>query len=642
MHSRIDELERQIAVVENDGVDTGKGETARGREVDTAFLSRFTESLDSVLEVHNRALVSNLLETLLSAVEEDLTGGDAKLLVSRSESLSATLASDRLDYFLITGDPVRGAVMIEAANDKRFLLTEERGVREATDFLAQRKLEIDRLIAVRKGMAERIRELFSDPDVAQILDSRHLEPGAVTTHRFQARTVLQSSSGRVVLALGADAEEELYYVNGQATKDDDLLRVLRKTVREYDPALERERRLDSLARELEEAMAVGGLDEYLAAREIRVGEAEREDGQLIRGVFHQAEEIARLNLSSLEGTVTLEDLSGGTIATLMQDRPIPAVPSGVASSGATFLLVGTNGGLADAIMLVRATPTTLAALSIPRDLYVEERKLSELHLARGPDHFAEVIGGLVGVSVDHYVTMNMRGFREVIADLGAIKVELENEILDPSMTYVSDGERRMLFFPAGEQEIGPEAVMALVRSRATTSDYNRSQRQRAVIAGVRRELAAFSAADTDRVFALLETVARNARTDLSLGQLMSYYRQFRGAIATRQHGLSEDNVLQATYSNVYQEGLGSDNYTQENGEDLGAWILLPKGDDWNLLRWYVRAWLAGRSPSVEEYLGWDSSLPEIPVAEDDAPAIDWFLPSDREETRGSDESNKIN
>jgi hypothetical protein len=37
-------------------------------------------------------------------------------------------------------------------------------------------------------------------------------------------------------------------------------------------------------------------------------------------------------------------------------------------------------------------------------------------------------------------------------------------------------------------------------------------------------------------------------------------------------------------------------------EDLGGWILRPKQEDWDLVRWYTGEWLAGGKPDVETYL----------------------------------------
>ncbi|MFP4425581.1 MAG: LCP family protein [Spirochaetaceae bacterium] len=641
LRSQVTDLERRIAAVEGESADPRAGETASTADADTGFLRRFTSSLDSVLEAHNRAAASRLFETLLSAADEELADEDGGFSIDRldsedpEDSPEASLSRGDVEFFSLRSKPVGGAVAIRSADNGRFLLTAEEEVPEATEFLLRRKREIERLIDERGKMADTLTQLFSDSEVAGTLDRRKLEPGRLTTQRFQAHTTLQDTRGSVILSLAADAEEGVYFVNGQATEGTALHEALRSAVEEYDPAEERDRILDSLSEELEKAMSVGGLDSYLEAREIRLGKDEREEGRLIRSVFHQEKEIARLIMSSSEGTVALKDLSGGTIETLLRERPA-SVAGDRPSAGTTFLLIGTNGGLADAIMLVNVTPTTLAALSIPRDIYLEERKLSEWHLFAGTEGFAEKVGDLVGVSVDHYVTMSMTGFEEVIDDLDSIDVELEEEILDPSMIYESDGEQRMLFFPSGEHEVGPEAVMALVRSRATTSDYSRSQRQRAVVAALRRELASLSAADTQKVFALFESVARNAKTDLSLGRLMSYYRQFRGAAAIREHGLSEDNVLRATYSNVHEEGGSLEEYRRENGEELGAWILVPKEGDWDLLRWYAESWLAGRAPSVEEYLGWDSALPTIPVEEGDARSLEFSSHSDREEMTGPD------
>lgn len=619
---------------QNSAIDAG--DPPRPEAVDTAFLRRFTESIDSYLAFHNHDEVSTLLDNLVSAIDGEQAGGRTALTVRQTDSLEAALSEGELHYFTLTGRPVQGAVVIDAADGERYLLASPGDLAEATEFIDQKRRRIDQLLAQRDEMADQITEALSNPEITAVLEERQAQRDSVAKDRFEARTTVRGANGSVVLAVAADAREELYYLDGQATEGEALAGAIQSTLERYDPAEERARVLDTLERELESALSAGGLDDYLEARQIEVGELRQEEGRMIRRVFYRDDEIGQFILSSEEATVTLEGLYPGEGVPMLEEWSEAIGGGGGHPSGTTFLLLGTNRGLADAIVLLQATSSTLSLLSIPRDLYVEDRKLSELHLALGPARFSEVLGEAVGVPIDHYLTMSVAGFEEVVAEFGGVEVTLREEILDPSMIHETEEGERMLFFAPGEHRVGPGAANALVRSRATTSDYSRSDRQRAVIAGLRREVASLTLTDADRVFALIETVVRNAQTDVSVGRLTGYYRRFRGAGAIREHGLSEDNVLTSTYTAIFHGEVEDQQEAEENGEELGGWILRPTNDDWDLLRWYVGSWFAGRTPAIEEYPGWDEVLPMIPSREDEYLPQELSTPSMEVETTGTD------
>lgn len=589
-----------------------------GGPVDSDALMTITTTIDSSLEVRNRDRVIEVLGALLTTIEAGDGIPDLDLTVRRTDDLSAVLASHEAARFTVTADPVNGKVEVVDQLGDRMVISSQDEITGAVEFLVSHQEEFERVNERRATMTRRIQDALTE--MQDLLDRRELGPSAPVEEGPTARLSLRDPKGTAIVRLEADARDGRYYVNGEAQPEDELGRAIRASIEEYDPQDARQRVIDSLSDHLESTLQVGGIQEYLRTRNVTIAEWTRSDGVLTRPVRIEegnGADLSRFVIDPEEGTLALHDPLEGGSTVLKRVIPPAGAAESTPSEGVTFLLVGTHDNLADAIVLLRATPSTLAALSVPRDLYVGTNKLSELHYARGTQYLIEVVESVTDTAIDHYVRMDLSGLEAFLEVFDTIEVNMEEEILDPSTTYTADGSRRILFFPRGTHEVDADAAMALIRSRATTSDYSRSRRQRAILDGVRRRLQELSLKDTGRALSLLETAFTHAQTDMSLGELVAYYRRFGDVGALRHHGLTADNVLYSTYSKLHERGLDLADHDELEGENPGAWILRPLHDDWELLRWYTASWFSGGHPEVEDYPGWSTLEEEESVESDE-------------------------
>ena len=118
----------------------------------------------------------------------------------------------------------------------------------------------------------------------------------------------------------------------------------------------------------------------------------------------------------------------------------------------------TGRSLADTIMLVRLDPVSGSAwvLSIPRDLWAEipgaqdNRITSALYIG-GAEMLVATVTSIFDVEINHYVEVNLAGFREVVDTLGGVPVWFDNPVRDPRLAFsiaepgchVLDGEQAL-------------------------------------------------------------------------------------------------------------------------------------------------------------------------------------------------------
>jgi LCP family protein required for cell wall assembly len=169
-----------------------------------------------------------------------------------------------------------------------------------------------------------------------------------------------------------------------------------------------------------------------------------------------------------------------------------------------ILLLGTDTrpGVAasrtDAMVVVHIDPRTnqVGLLSLPRDLWApipghgEARvnsayAIGELQVGKGygPALAKQTIGDLLGLPIQHFVLVDLQGFRTLIDKLGGIELDVPQAIDDP--TYPTDDFGTVaLHFEAGRQRMDGAAALAYARTRHPDSDFGRNQRQQQVLMAI--------------------------------------------------------------------------------------------------------------------------------------------------------------
>jgi LCP family protein required for cell wall assembly len=218
------------------------------------------------------------------------------------------------------------------------------------------------------------------------------------------------------------------------------------------------------------------------------------------------------------------------------DVPLPGQP-------ATALVIGYDRraneakdapSRSDTLMLVRADPDgkTISMLSFPRDLRVEVRcpgtaaytdKINAAYSACGAKGSLETVRNLTGLPINYIVTINFRGFRQLVDKMGGVWMDIDRR-------YFNDhggptGYAKIDLQP-GYQRLTGLRALDFVRYRHTDSDLYRNARQQLFVRAFKDQIE--SAFSNTRLPQLVKVITSNVEVgqgggkDVSAKTVLSY------------------------------------------------------------------------------------------------------------------------
>ena len=259
-------------------------------------------------------------------------------------------------------------------------------------------------------------------------------------------------------------------------------------------------------------------------------------------------------------------------------------------SSKNYLLLGKHGSLTDTIIIANFNPTTqkIKMVSLPRDLYIDNKKINSLHMFYGPKYLMNTVEKITGLKIDNYALIDMYAFVDVVDYLGGIDVELKRPLVDPSYKTFDNQQWGYLNLPAGIHSVNGRQALRIARSRYTTSDFDRAQRQHQIIQALKNRVSELGARDVRTITQLAILGFDSTETDLDLKSSLNLYRKYRNYDIANSVVLSTGNILESTYT-------GSINSTNQSELDelqnRGAYILLPKNNDWSIIRTFVQGFI---------------------------------------------------
>lgn len=227
-------------------------------------------------------------------------------------------------------------------------------------------------------------------------------------------------------------------------------------------------------------------------------------------------------------------------------------------------------------------------LSIPRDFYVKNDFLGygtrlngiyELVLDETDDpEFAmetlmKEIENILDINLQYYAKVDFNGFTEIVDTVGGVDVNIKESIYDPYYPAPdsSAADYDPLFLKAGEQTLDGKTTLKYVRSRKTTSDFDRARRQQEVIAALKNKATRIGfLLNPAKLKGLYTAISNNFETNLSWTEML-YLAQLADKFGS-------DSVMSEVLNDEAYK-TGGFLYTPEREFYGGAFVLVPFSGD---------------------------------------------------------------
>lgn len=266
-----------------------------------------------------------------------------------------------------------------------------------------------------------------------------------------------------------------------------------------------------------------------------------------------------------------------------------------------ILVAGKHDSLVDTMIFANINPATrkITLVSIPRDLYYNNRKINSYYALYGMDELKRILSKITGYQIDKYVLIDMYAFIDVIDLVGGIDVHLNEPVIDPTYKVNDNGVWSTLYYRAGDYHLGGKEALRLARTRHTSSDFARAERQQMILKALQQKAKEFGFGDAAKLTDIATTVLSKTYTDFTLADALPAYFRYQGFEVEGGNVLSSGNVLESKYTGDLKKDdcqaaagepvLNSDvsGGTEKNcDQDKGQYILVPRNDNWNTVRWY--------------------------------------------------------
>jgi LCP family protein required for cell wall assembly len=242
---------------------------------------------------------------------------------------------------------------------------------------------------------------------------------------------------------------------------------------------------------------------------------------------------------------------GGGHAVALQETVDLDMLKGEGDGRINVLLLGIGGegheapDLTDTIIVASIDPVNNKAdlLSIPRDLWVKvpnhgSMKINAAYEMGKYDYLGKqdssnsnqkaidagfsstdnIVENVLGIPIHYNMLVNFTAFKQAVDTVGGITIDVPTALVDS--TFARENGGSSVIARAGTQTFNGTTALMYVRSRHTSSDFARAQRQRAVIVALEQKIFTLGTLSSPtKISGLLDTFGSNVVTDLSLSNV---------------------------------------------------------------------------------------------------------------------------
>lgn len=221
--------------------------------------------------------------------------------------------------------------------------------------------------------------------------------------------------------------------------------------------------------------------------------------------------------------VDSSQVGGGTVS--------EAQPGLVRRDGVyNILLAGTdNDGYRTDTMMVMSydvTNQTVGVVSVPRDTIIDRGKGKNPKLVYGPggvEQRVEDISGLLGIPIDYYVQVNLKGFIKLVDYVGGVDFNVPCD-----MDYDDPYQDLSIHFTKGTQHLTGQQAMEVARFRKNNdlsgyTDVGRTETQQKLLIALAKKVLAWNS--LSKLNGFVEIFNQYVKTDLELTDMLYFASQ---------------------------------------------------------------------------------------------------------------------
>lgn len=224
-----------------------------------------------------------------------------------------------------------------------------------------------------------------------------------------------------------------------------------------------------------------------------------------------------------------------------------------------------KGGRTDSIIVATINPKqkTMKLLSIPRDTRVEisgdtsgtKTRINAAYGKGGAQTTVETVENLLDIPIDYYATVDFKGFKKTIDEVGGVDVDVPFDFSEKSDTSKS----KKFYFQKGNMHLNGEEALAYARMRKQDprGDFGRNDRQKQILMAMLDQISKPS--NLAKIDTLADQVSDNVTTNLRITQVLALQQIFSGFKG------SDVETLTLKGSDLY---IGNKYFFQPDDEEL--------------------------------------------------------------------------
>ncbi len=523
--------------------------------------------------------------------------GFAEILSANDEAFLSFAADEDGDFF-------RSSVL---SRDKVEYDTVKDFRKELVSFIEANQLGIEKVARGTKKLNAEIADTVASTETQKIM----LELGLSIDENFN----IYNKASDLIGEIDIDAENlsVLFYDMNDSSisiEVDDVSSSLIPFLQKLDAKTYTEKKAETALKDLEATLADKGFRLLMSSVGFKIIDKPREDDiRYYYDIYDGEAHVSSIVLEKKTGIVNIVDPNGSKSENILlfdsklkkKSLEIPKnLPKygkdPVSSDGSiNILIAGKHGALVDTMIFAHIDEKRrdIRMISVPRDLYYNGRKINSLAYYYGMPELVRALSEITGYQLDQYLLVDMYAFIDVVDLIGGIDIHLDAPVVDPTYKTIDNGVKGTLHYEPGDYHLGGKESLRLARSRHTSSDFARAERQHMILKSIQAKARDFGFGDATTIYEIARTVLSKLETDLGLDESIAYFFRYQNFEMTVSDVMSTGNILispsyiskadcAALKTNAVAYGL-----PDPGCDSMGdAYTLVPKNEDWDLIKWF--------------------------------------------------------